>query len=136
MSTKLFCIMGVTIMLMMGCSTAPVYETTYSYTPPASQEGKTCTAQCEYSKLQCEELEDKNKELCAERAERNYDDCQEEKEEKKDDEGYQGSCFNEAWKCSADYERCEKMYRACFQVCGGTVDSDTRCIRNCEQQPE
>ena len=37
--------------------------------------------------------------------------------------------------CSADEERCESMYRSCYQGCGGEVRAETRCVANCEQIP-
>ena len=117
------------MLVLAGCATGPVYRTSYFYTPPETPEGKACVYQCEFSKIQCEELEDLKKELCEEKAELKYERCMLDKKEGE-------YCSNERWQCSANSRRCETMYRSCYQACGGRVESETECVGNCDQIPE
>ncbi len=96
------------------------------YIPPLTPEGKTCVYQCEFSKIQCEELEELKQEVCEEKEELKYERCSLDEDKDK-------YCSNESWKCSANHTRCETMYRACYQACGGTVESETTCVRNCDE---
>ena len=122
---NLWCFVCLTV-VVAGCATGPVYRTRYSYTQPETPEGKACVYQCEFSKVQCEELEDLKKELCVEKAELKYERCMLDKKEGE-------YCYNESWQCSANYQRCDNMYRSCFQSCGGTIESETECVSNCDQ---
>ncbi len=113
-----------------GCG--PMYDTRYTFVPPESQSGRTCTFQCENSKMQCQQIEQMRNDTCEERARIEQQQCQwnmqmQGKKEKWYDCGLSS--------CSEDTERCESQYRSCFQMCGGTVRSETVCIANCDQIP-
>lgn len=128
---------GVELMLLgvMGLisSCGPMYQTDYMMTPPKSASGKACVFQCENGKYQCQQLEDLKAERCESRAQADQEACERKIawEKGRDPKWYE--CGRES--CDADYERCERSYRACFQACGGTVKQETRCVANCEQAP-
>lgn len=121
---------GIGMMTLVGCG--PMFQTQYTYVPPSSETGRTCVFQCENSRYQCQQLEEMRKERCEEDARREQERCQWQlamrgKEEKWYD------CPTAS--CSADTERCDGMYRSCYQSCGGRVDAKTVCVANCDQIP-
>jgi hypothetical protein len=125
-----FCLLF-SVALLTSCG--PVYNTEYSYTPPKSLEGRSCINQCEYSKIQCEELENLRERECESRAELEYDRCRRDIYNSKKREPKWSECSRSS--CSTDEERCERLYRSCYQACGGRVDSRTVCVANCDQIP-
>ncbi len=117
------------VFLLAASACGPVYRTQYSFEEPDSPEGRACTFQCQTSKLQCEQIEDLRQERCEDRALREQDRCLRRLErQKKEIKSY--DCPLDT--CRADYDRCEKMYRACYQSCGGRVTSETVCVSGCE----
>jgi len=109
------------IMTIIGCyilvSCGPIYSTEYTFQPPLSPEGKTCILQCENSKLQCRQMEKMREENCLLRSAL---ECEDQKE-----------CSKSL--CSKDDKICEEIYRNCYQVCGGTVNTQKVCILNCNK---
>lgn len=116
---------GVAVSLLTLAACGPVYRTQHTFTEPTSPEGRTCVFQCQTSKLQCQQIEDLRKDRCEDRADRDRERCIRRLErQKKEVKSY--DCPLDT--CSADYERCEEMYRACYQSCGGTITSETVCV--------
>ena len=117
-------------------SCGPVYQTDYIFTPPDSDSGYHCTVQCESSKQTCLQLEEIRYERCEERAERDYYWCERNKIFSFDKKGRR-VCVSNCWcyreSCYRDEETCDENYRSCYQSCGGSVESRTVCISNCEQ---
>ncbi len=107
----------------------PSYRTTHTYTTPSSSEGRMCVLQCQNIKSKCEQIQDMSKEHCEYREDREYDRCEERQEKKKKNK--RSICFRGS--CSANYVKCEKHYKSCYQACGGTVKSVTTCVRNCDK---
>ena len=110
------------LMFLAGCG--PMYETRYNFLPPESASGRACIFQCDNGKMQCEQIEDMQKERCEDRADRDYDRCRDRGEK---------YCYRES--CSADYTRCEDRYRSCYSSCGGKVEKYEMCVSFCEGAP-
>lgn len=121
-------------------SCAPVIETTYSYAPPGTDEGRRCVARCEAERVPCARSCDRGERLCLDDADsRAMRDFQMELGDGLDRR--RGSTsrtyFDYADRyrplCSADGCRntCNGTYRACFEGCGGTVTTTQTCTANC-----
>lgn len=116
---------------LWGCG--PIYDTRYTFSPPQSSEGKTCTFQCNQIKLQCQQLEDMNNDRCQRDSERERRDCEWEIRMTKGREPKWYECGGSS--CSVDYARCEETYRSCYESCGGKIVAERVCVMNCEGAP-
>lgn len=121
------------LLLLALTSCGPMYETNYTFTPPESSAGNACIFQCQNSQQQCRQLEEYKKDDCEQRSEWQKERCEAEVWRKKGRDPKWYECGGES--CSADYDRCDVSYRACYQSCGGKVQSETRCVANCDQIP-
>lgn len=124
------CILALLVVLLLGAC-GPVYNTEYTFSPPKSETGRSCTYHCDTNKFQCRQIEDMHAQRCQEQAYWEQQRCEAEiyRNKGRDPKWYE--CGTSS--CSADYDRCEEQYRACYQSCGGKVESVTRCVANCEQ---
>ncbi|MBN8547886.1 MAG: hypothetical protein J0M12_01080 [Deltaproteobacteria bacterium] len=113
-------------------SCGPVYETKHSFTPPRSAEGRSCTFQCQTVKLQCQQIEEMQQRQCEDHARWQQRRCQEDLADRGKKERWY-DCGLES--CTANTERCEESYRACYQSCGGQVESREVCTYNCDKIP-
>ncbi len=103
------------IAMLTGCS--PVYQTKYTYSKITTHKMAKCAVQCMQNRLLC-----------------------------------QNTCFAGANSCNAsadldqmtygfsDYSGCTdscgcaKLYRVCYENCGGHVTAKTVCTSNCKKQ--
>ena len=108
----------------------PIFETRYSYTPPRSAEGRSCAFQCQNVKLQCQQIEEMQERQCNEHARWEQRRCEQDLAARGKKERWY-DCGLET--CSSNTERCEESYRACYQSCGGQVESSEICTYNCEK---
>lgn len=122
---------GFGIVFLAACG--PVYNTQYHFTPPESSEGRSCVFQCDNSRLQCRQLEEYRTEDCQRRSEFDQRRCEDDIYRRKGREPKWYECGSSS--CSPDYDRCEQLYRSCYQSCGGRVDQETVCVSNCDQIP-
>ncbi len=112
-----------------GCG--PAFETQYNFTPPPTSEGKTCAFQCDNSRLQCRQLEDYRAQDCQRQSEWDRRQCEEDIYRRKGREPKWYECGGSS--CNTDYERCEGLYRSCYQSCGGRIDAQRVCVSGCDQ---
>lgn len=126
--TAMLVLLGIGVNGLISCG--PMYDTQYTFIPPESAQGKACTYQCQNGKYQCEQIDRMQVDRCEESARREQERC-------KWDLAFRGE--KEHWydcaldSCSANTEQCEAQYRSCFQMCGGTVNTQTVCVANCQQ---
>ncbi len=106
------------LLLLIGCG--PIYSTKYNYQPPNNLDGKKCIFQCENYRLQCEQTEDMREESCRFRAEQL---CY-------DREGNDRTNCDKP-SCYSNYSRCERMYKSCYQACGGVITPHRECVLGC-----
>ena len=126
------------VLIFFACSCAPRYRTTYDFTPPTSEQGKTCVFQCENTKLQCEQLQEMKLQNCRDREDLKQQKCQDKAEKEYERCKAKGNqiCFQAACPISECYKgtKCETQYRRCYQTCGGKVTSTRSCVANCEKE--
>ena len=130
---------------MTGCATQ------YAYTPPESEAGLKCVAQCLSIKNTCRERELERARVaqkacernsaqeyleCKARSEEEFNQCQEESEKEyyaclkyaedrsscHEEECKEKNCYERRCSESARFSYCENDYRECYQQCGGTIE--------------
>lgn len=104
---------------LAGCETTPQVE--YRYTPPNTDTGLLCITICQNTRMQCKQAEDSHYRRC--QAERALRDLKRENCLLRSD--YEDNCYGytHAVCWSSDYEECNKLYRECYQNCGGNVEA-------------
>lgn len=113
----------------------PWYTTDYKFIPPPAPQSRVCVLQCESNRLQCQQIQDMQKENCEDRAEMDYRWCESRRAYEYRQDGSRRCVRN----CSCTrrycggYDRatCEAHHRTCFQFCGGTIVEEKRCVFNC-----
>ena len=123
----------ITAITMMACSS--VYDTQYRYQKPSSESGKQCIVQCQQTKNTCQQLCQNDSPLCKARArERARQDFNEYVSQRK----IAGKpivrdldSFYDPLQCASPTCNCEADYRACYQMCGGQVVAEKKCVANC-----
>lgn len=127
----------------------PVYETKTTYVTPLDTQGKSCASKCEKDRATCQQscdnkydvcmretrlikqnryLEEKNqylekKNLC--KGKEKDKDCQHLKEPYVNTYVSDSDCRQDCG-CQTNFERC-------FEICGGKVLKETRCVSDCDQ---
>lgn len=102
--------------------------TRYDYTPPSSEQGRTCVAHCSSIRESCRGNEmqraQMEKHSCERSSDSTYRACMSRagnKDQEKDCERKRSSCW-----VSENTERCEGVYRECFSNCGGSIRTYTK----------
>ena len=126
------------VLFLSACG--PMYQTSYTYTPPVSMRGKMCVMQCQKQKSLCERLAQSNQTNCKLRA---RDDARFKYESYVSRQRSKGrkvkktlEDFYSPWACrsSARSSGCTNDYRACYQLCGGKISSRRQCVAFCDKQ--
>lgn len=133
--------------LLFACG--PVYETKVTYIAPTDTQGKSCASKCEMNRSSCQQncdnkydacvretrlisqnryLEEKNqylekKNLC--KGKDRDKDCQNLREPYMSSYVSDSNCRKECG-CQTSFERC-------FEICGGKVLKETRCVSDCDR---
>lgn len=121
---------GIAVMVLQLVGCGPIYDTRYTFTPPANETGRVCVNQCENSRFQCQQLIELYSRQCEDMGRREQQRCQWQL-------ALQGK--KEKWydcpspSCDSDTSRCDEQYRGCYQACGGRIDAQTVCVMNCQQ---
>lgn len=137
---RIFNTLALTLLSLCLISCSPVYQTTYDFKPPESENGRYCANRCLNKKqecyLQCENIT----EQCESRKEiSNLADVIVESWKKgKVEDGKTPSrhyrqhpnCKQKEQECMA---RCDNIHRLCHENCGGTVLRETKCVQNCDK---
>jgi hypothetical protein len=119
----------------------PVYDTEYTYHPPAGARGQACTASCDADRTGCSyecrrESQDceNEKRMIAEREYNRYANWRRSQNLAVDKSVYD---FTPSYSCPWESECtdvCEANYRACFTSCGGRIDAKQVCVMGCEKK--
>ena len=104
-----------------------------SFIPPSSSGGQACIYQCENGRQQCLQLDQYRVQNCETNAQYERDRCIADIWARKNREPKWYECGGDS--CSEDTDRCDTVYRSCYQSCGGQVIQETKCIANCDQIP-
>ena len=128
----------VIITILNACS--PVYQTSYSYTPPGDLASNTCANQCQLTQLQCEQNILRNLQSCQRRADLNYNLCRSRRfypYNRINRIGINGiGCFSNRFcnrrTCNGpNIALCTERYNSCYLNCGGTIITTTECVEHC-----
>lgn len=99
---------------VIGCS--PVYETRYYYLPPSTEMGQMCLGHCRQTQMMCEQncdiAEHNSRWVHSYDTQKNY---------------YRP--YRSFWRECMD--RCLAGYNVCYHSCGGYIEYETYCVRNC-----
>lgn len=105
-----------TLMTLFLAACGPLYETQYTFHPLHTNSFKKCHLQCRENHLICQNSCNASSSACM--AEANTDRI------------VYG--FGNYARCSS-YCGCDKLYRACFRLCGGHITARTVCADNCKK---
>jgi hypothetical protein len=95
----------------------------YTYTPPTTPEGRVCIMQCLNSQQQCSNYNQNLYQQCQNNrnwAMQNYNQCQQNAPDKKS----RNHCMAPPACYAPSPYNCEENYRACYQTCGGQVETE------------
>lgn len=117
----------------------PVYETSYSYTPPRSAEGRMCTSQCQQIQNLCLQNCRLEQQTCTSQARAeaasDYSAYVAERTAAKAPVKKRQSDFDYSYRCSSDSaceSRCGNDFRFCYSNCGGQITSQRVCTAFCQ----
>lgn len=147
------------VVIFFGCG--PQYKTFTTYVPPLDSSGKDCVQKCYDDKMACERQAIQQTQICQKEAQlqakqeylnakedylnrleawnRMYLSC----EQKKPHEGCKHiyddrprepllSDLSKFYFCPDETDKCTSNYDMCFEMCGGQIFRETRCISNCK----
>ncbi len=121
------------IFMLAGCGAR--YQMVYTFFPPHSGGGQACVKQCERSKANCHALCEANDTDCEinakDQAQREYERYVKQKKIEGAEIMRDLKSFYDPLQCSKTSCDCEEDFRACYQMCGGKVKHEKRCIANC-----
>lgn len=119
---------------LVACS--PIYSTRYDYLPPEDANGRACVAMCRSAKSYCsaaaESRADLNRQRCELNAEREYERCL---LRSQSDEARQSCHRRPCVDPGVDDAHCTDEFNACYEDCGGIVETVRRCEFNCDAAP-
>ena len=125
-------IWGLAAMLGVLSACAPITETRYTFLPPEAQEGQACVARCSTVNSQClaqaEKVGEADRIVCEEAARQDYDVCL----MRSPSGDSRETCEIRDCRRVVDTSACDVPYRACFQECGGFIESRQVCTFNCK----
>lgn len=147
---KLLCL-AFLAMLLSGCG--PYYKTFTTYLPPQNDQGRHCALNCENQRLICQNDCDDTYQSCVREAQleakADYLDAKEDYLDRKE------HCVRRAHREDGKEDRrcrhlsepslfsyvhdshcrsecgCQETFDRCFEICGGRVVRETRCVSNC-----
>lgn len=129
---KLFALCSCVLLL---ASCGPVYQTTYSYKTPRSQNGRYCANACLQDKSRCEARCREDNQYCRSQAQRRGERAYRRYVR---DQRRAGKPVNLNVDWFTDYSGCNNScgctsnYNQCFTNCGGTVVPHTVCVAFCK----
>jgi len=123
------------LLVMMACH-KPVYETQVIRVPPASPEAHSCIESCAAVRDPCVKKAKSLMHMCESQAAAMYAQCMAARGAKLPPDRL-GPPINAVGclktPCFDSLPRCIEAYDACFTECGGSVTTDTRCVKRCPE---
>jgi len=133
---------------LLATACGPVYETYHHYLPPNDAQGKRCALECEQQRNECQASCDQNYQQCSREAKlegkvqflearQNYLEQKNRCAEQNTGSGcknlyepnqYQ---YTNTSNCQKDCG-CNDNFDRCFQICGGRIERETRCVSDCK----
>lgn len=135
---RLLSILGFIAVTLLLSACGPIYQTTYSYIPPASDTGKMCATQCQQNQSMCQQLCNSRADTCQSNA---RSQAMYAYEEYKSEQISQGQPVTETLNDFYDDSQCSNMncgcsdsYNSCFTTCGGQIIPKSTCVAFCNKQ--
>jgi len=133
-----FLLLGL-ILLIFGTACSPLYDTRYTFTPPASAEGTVCATQCAVTESYCRQSCQLNQNACEQQARadaaRDFDVYVYEQKRKNRPIKKSLRDFERSYYCPSRTNcesTCAANQRACHQNCGGSISSERVCVAFCD----
>ena len=128
--------------ILVGCG--PVYQTSYLFKPPTTENGRNCANRCLSKQQECYHQCQNITAQCESRKEvANLAEALVESWKKSSlstdkphnpsatrYRSHQTDCQKDEQKCMS---RCDSIHRLCHENCGGVVIREVTCIRNCDK---
>lgn len=129
------------------CSSDPQYRTRPVYDAPSTRDGQVCLNQCDGLVMQCQSRAQDDVDSCERDLDRGDAACLDEAAQSRDycirnnsvgcDLSYSNTlsmCRMNLPTCQLDTRSCNQTYDACFKRCGGEIQFESVCVRNCDNQ--
>lgn len=127
-------------LLLFVTSCGPVYKTTHHFKPPETEKGRECANQCLFKKQECYHdcqnlrVQCEQNSNIANLAGQVIDALDKTPDGEKKKSSYANSHRNKCINAEKDcFGRCDSMHQLCHQNCGGIVETETKCVRNCDK---
>lgn len=123
--------------LLAGCG--PIYQTHYSYQPPASMQARRCIVQCQQNQTQCSFACTAQNNQCERLAQQSAKFQYEAYVNQQETAGKPvtetvNDFFNDS-QCQMQQScQCHSQYNQCYQLCGGQVIQHKKCVAFCGKQ--
>ena len=126
---------SIVLFLLVACH-KPVFETVITRVPPSSPEGQACVSTCATTRDACVKKAKSLHHMGENQAAQMYAQCMSTRGAKVSPTRY-GPAINAVGcvktPCFDTQPRCIKIHDTCFTECGGTVHTEKRCVKNCEE---
>ena len=127
---------GVTALL---AACAPIYDTQYTFSAPATAAGQACISGCEADQSACSYSCRRKAQVCENEkdriAEREFSRYARWRQERGLHVDRTRLYFRPTYSCPREHEcraACDAGHRACFTGCGGRIDAREVCIAGCD----
>jgi hypothetical protein len=121
------------VSLLSACG--PIYQTTYTYSPPSSQTGKMCVNQCLQTKNNCQQmcqLQDQNCRMQARQdAFYRYQQYRDEQTSRGEKNDRSIDSFDDSYSRCNHSCHCVSDFNICYENCGGVVQKNKVCTAFC-----
>jgi hypothetical protein len=146
---RVFAVAIIMVAMAVLAACGPRYQTFTNYTPPASDFGRQCVAQCLSARQLCRQHQSALVQQCRSEAQQQatIETLKRQAEYQIDLERYRAGLIQDepprppsvtpaTGQCDQQGSRIERQCSAdfdlCYQNCGGTVTYTTRCVANCD----
>jgi hypothetical protein len=146
---RVFAVAIIMVAMAVLAACGPRYQTFTNYTPPASDFGRQCVAQCLSARQLCRQHQSALVQQCRSEAQQQatIETLKRQAEYQIDLERYRAGLIQDepprppsvtpaTGRCDQQGSRIERQCSAdfdlCYQNCGGTVTYTTRCVANCD----
>lgn len=119
---------------LTGCG--PIYQTTYSYEPPANINARSCIVQCQQNRMQCNFACSSQNNQCEMMAQqsamfqyRAY--VSQQRAAGQPVTATVQNFFDDSSCQMQSYCNCTPQYNQCYQFCGGRIIAQQKCVAFC-----
>lgn len=122
------------VLALVLVSCGPVYQTTYTYEPPSSFEGRQCVNDCLSQKSACNFRCQRNYQECTFAAQQQADfENRHHRHRHRRDRDNDFMVYPDTSQCVSDCG-CGNDYNQCYENCGGIITSHSRCVAFCNKK--